>query len=72
MQVAFAATNPAGGPLALPNILATGTGNRLGGFFLFHGLPANWTIFAPHILCLLTSGGPGPSEWKKNIRPQEG
>src|SRR5882724_11793139 len=37
------------GRLALPDVLSARAGNRLGGIFLGHGLPANGTIFAPHV-----------------------
>ncbi len=36
------------GRLALPDVLSARAGNRLGGIFLGHRLPANGTIFAPH------------------------
>src|SRR6266404_7141148 len=35
--------------LALPDVLSARAGNRLGGIFLGHRLPANGTIFAPHL-----------------------
>src|SRR5882672_12774435 len=37
------------GRLALPDVLSARAGNRLRGIFLCHGLPANGTIFAPHL-----------------------
>jgi hypothetical protein len=37
------------GRLALPDVLAAGTRNRLHGMFLCHRLPADGTVFAPHI-----------------------
>ena len=36
------------GELALPHVLAAWTGDGFRGFFLFHGLATNRTIFAPH------------------------
>ena len=49
---------PRQGKFALtpPNVFATRAADRLRGFFLFHGLPTNWTILAPHMSCLLASG----------------
>ena len=38
------------GRLALPDVLSARAGNRLGGIFLGHRLPANGTIFAPHVM----------------------
>ena len=65
--------------LALPDVLATGTGDRLRWMFLCQRLPTNWAIFAPHIhTCLsLTKGSdskitvkgrssPVCSNWNRN------
>jgi hypothetical protein len=32
----------------LPHVLAAGTGDCVGGKFLFQRLPTNWTFFLPH------------------------
>jgi len=37
-------------PLALPDKFSAGTRNGFSGKFLLQGLPANWTISAPHII----------------------
>ena len=40
------------GASALPDIPAAGAGHRVRGILLFHGFPANRTIFLPHSLHL--------------------